>query len=133
MIRTTKFSPRIVPYLNTNSSNQIDRLQDMTTSVTFNRTKIEEIGRDGIVDWRTGNPAITVTLKQLEYGSMQFWQDLRNTGSSDTKIEFNEKAGITHSMNDVPEFFREEPSEPTGLKYTFSKDDLKSFWDKLKE
>jgi len=50
-----------------------------------------------------------------------------------TEIEFNEKAGITNSTNVVPEFFRQEPSEPTGLKYTFSKEDLKSFWDKLKE
>ena len=49
------------------------------------------------------------------------------------EIEFNEKAGITNSTNDVPEFFREEPSEPIGLKYTFSKEDLKSFWDKLRE
>jgi aldehyde:ferredoxin oxidoreductase len=49
------------------------------------------------------------------------------------EIEFNEKAGISHSMNDVPEFFRREPSEPTGLKYTFSKEDLKSFWNKLRE
>ena len=62
----------------------------MTTSITFNRTKIEEIGREGVVDWRSGNPAITVTLKQLEYGSLQLWQDLRNTGSTDTKIEFKE-------------------------------------------
>jgi len=50
-----------------------------------------------------------------------------------TEIKFNEKAGISHSTNDVPEFFRREPSEPTGLKYTFSKEDLKSFWDKLRE
>ncbi len=49
------------------------------------------------------------------------------------EIEFNEKAGIAQNTNDVPEFFREEPSEPTGLKYTFSKEDLKSFWDKLSE
>jgi len=49
------------------------------------------------------------------------------------EIEFNEKAGITQSSNDVPRFFREEPSEPTDLKYTFNKEDLKSFWDKLRE
>ncbi|MFX1374319.1 MAG: aldehyde ferredoxin oxidoreductase C-terminal domain-containing protein [Promethearchaeota archaeon] len=47
------------------------------------------------------------------------------------ELEFNEKAGITQEMNDVPEFFREEPSEPTGLKYTFDKADLKAFWYKL--
>jgi aldehyde:ferredoxin oxidoreductase len=50
-----------------------------------------------------------------------------------TEIKFNEKAGIAQNTNDVPEFFREEPSEPTGLKYTFSKENLESFWDKLSE
>jgi len=48
-----------------------------------------------------------------------------------TELEFNEKAGITAEMNDTPTFFREEPSEPTELKYTFDKDDLKSFWKRL--
>lgn len=48
-----------------------------------------------------------------------------------TELEFNEKAGITAEMNDIPKFFREEPSEPTGLKYTFDKEDLKTFWNRL--
>ncbi len=48
-----------------------------------------------------------------------------------TELEFNEKAGITLDMNDIPKFFREEPSEPTGLKYTFEKADLLNFWKKL--
>ena len=90
MIHTTKYKPRVYPYLNTNAANQIDRLQDMTASITMNRTKIEEIGRSGLIDWRVGNPSVTLTLRQLEYGTMQFWQDLRNTGSADVKINFNE-------------------------------------------
>jgi len=48
-----------------------------------------------------------------------------------TELEFNEKAGITQEMNDIPEFFRAESSEPTGLKYSFDKDDLKAFWGRL--
>ncbi len=50
-----------------------------------------------------------------------------------TELAFNEKAGITQEMNDVPEFFRNEPSEPLGLKYTFEKVELKNFWKKLDE
>ncbi|GAI80473.1 unnamed protein product [marine sediment metagenome] len=50
-----------------------------------------------------------------------------------TEIEFNEKAGITQDMNDVPKFFRDEPSIPSNIKYSFPKEDLKSFWDKLRE
>ena len=87
---------------------QIDRLQDMTASATLNRTKIEEIGRDGLVDWRKGNPSVTLTLRQLEYGTMEFWQNLANTSSSDTKIEFKEFetprvdiAGYTTDENDT--------------------------------
>ncbi len=48
-----------------------------------------------------------------------------------TELEFNRKAGITHDMNDVPRFFREEPSDPVDLKYTFELDDLKTFWNRL--
>ncbi len=48
-----------------------------------------------------------------------------------TELDFNEKAGITFDLNDLPEFFREEPCEPTGLKNTFDKDELKNFWNRL--
>jgi len=48
-----------------------------------------------------------------------------------TELEFNEKAGITQEMNDIPEFFRTVSSVPTGLKYSFDKDDLKAFWARL--
>lgn len=47
------------------------------------------------------------------------------------ELEFNEKAGITQEMNDVPKFFREEPSIPTGLKYSFDNEDLSNFWKRL--
>lgn len=49
-----------------------------------------------------------------------------------SEIEFNEKAGINQEMNDLPKFFREEPSEPTGLVYTFNKEETSKFWSKLK-
>jgi len=48
-----------------------------------------------------------------------------------TELAFNEKAGITKVNNDVPEFLKLEPSEPSGLKFTFSKEDLQGFWKKL--
>ncbi len=48
-----------------------------------------------------------------------------------TELAFNERAGITQEMNDVPEFFREEASEPIDLKFTFNLDELKSFWNRL--
>jgi len=48
-----------------------------------------------------------------------------------TELVFNEKAGITKEYNDVPEFLKLEPSEPSGLKFTFKKEELQDFWKKL--
>ncbi|MFX1419649.1 MAG: aldehyde ferredoxin oxidoreductase C-terminal domain-containing protein [Promethearchaeota archaeon] len=49
------------------------------------------------------------------------------------ELEFNENAGITQKMNDLPAFFREEPSEPISLKYTFEKTKLENFWKRLND
>jgi len=69
------------------------------------------------------------------YGTDLKRQDVINLGKHilRTEVEFNEKAGITQEKNDVPEFFKEEPSSPTNLKFEFSKEILKSFWSKLYE
>jgi aldehyde:ferredoxin oxidoreductase len=48
-----------------------------------------------------------------------------------SEVNFNEKAGITSEMNDLPKFFREEPSDPLALKVTIPKDDFKNFWKQL--
>ncbi|MFW9969421.1 MAG: aldehyde ferredoxin oxidoreductase C-terminal domain-containing protein [Candidatus Odinarchaeota archaeon] len=47
------------------------------------------------------------------------------------ELKFNESAGITQEMNDIPKFFRIEPSIPLVLKFSFDKDDLKTFWSRL--
>jgi len=46
-------------------------------------------------------------------------------------IALRQKAGLTQEMNDVPEFFKNEASPPTNLKFEFSKEVLKSFWKKI--
>jgi aldehyde:ferredoxin oxidoreductase len=48
-----------------------------------------------------------------------------------TEIEFNRKAGITQEMNDVPDFFKREESNPHPLKFTFDKSELLNFWKRL--
>ncbi len=62
-------------------------------------------------------------------------EDVINLGKKiiRTELDFNKKAGITQDMNDVPEFFKIEPSPPTNLKFEFSKDVLKNFWSKLED
>ncbi|MFW9828090.1 MAG: aldehyde ferredoxin oxidoreductase C-terminal domain-containing protein [Candidatus Thorarchaeota archaeon] len=47
------------------------------------------------------------------------------------ELSFNERAAISQYQNDVPEFFRAEPSEPTKLRYTFEKSELSNFWKRL--
>ena len=47
------------------------------------------------------------------------------------ELEFNKKAGVGNESNEIPSFFRDEASIPTDLKYTFSSDELKSFWKRL--
>jgi len=90
LVHASDFKPRSYPYKGITDPVQIDRLQDMSASATLNRTKIEEIGRDGLVDWRTGNPNVTLTLRQLEYGNLEFFQNLANTTASDGKIDFKD-------------------------------------------
>ncbi|NVM46523.1 MAG: aldehyde ferredoxin oxidoreductase [Candidatus Lokiarchaeota archaeon] len=60
-------------------------------------------------------------------------EDLINIGKHILKIElsFNEKAGVTKDMDDVPDFLKQEPSEPSGLKFTFTKEEIRNFWKKL--
>ena len=60
-------------------------------------------------------------------------EDVINIGKQMLKneLEFNELAGLTQEMNDIPEFFREESSEPVELKFTFDKEDLLKFWNRL--
>ena len=50
-----------------------------------------------------------------------------------TELAFNERVGITQEMNNVPDFFREEASDPVELKFTFKVEELKSFWKRLEK
>lgn len=90
MIHTSLFKPKIFPFKGTQAPTEIDRLQDMTVAITLNRTKIEEIARKDVVDWRVTNPSVTITLRQLEYGSIELYAQLANKSTSSTKIDSTE-------------------------------------------
>ena len=59
--------------------------------------------------------------------------DVINIGENilKTELEFNKEAGINSDMNTIPEFFRNEPSNPVELTYIIEKEDLKDFWKRL--
>ncbi len=86
MIPATNFKPRYYPIFADLDSLEIDRAQEITATTTLNRSKIQEIGRLGIVDWRKTTPNVTVNVKQLEYGTLEFWRALANKGSSVTQV-----------------------------------------------
>ncbi len=91
MIHSSEYDPRVYTFEGvTVAPGQIDRVQEMTASITLNRTKIEEVGRDGLVDWKRDIPGINLTIRQLEYGTMQFWRKLANVEASDLDIFWTE-------------------------------------------
>ncbi len=66
------------------------------------------------------------------YGTSLKREDIINLGKKIIKmeLEFNKKAGITKEADELPEFLRNEPSSPTNLTVTFSKDAFRDFWNK---
>ncbi len=92
MIPATDFKPRYYPIFADLNSLEIDRAQEITSTTTLNRTKIQEIGRSGLVDWRKTTPTVTVNIRQLEYGSLEFWRALANKGPSVSQINWTDFA-----------------------------------------
>lgn len=90
MIHSSFYEPRVYPYGGTAASAEIDRLQELSGSVSLNREKINEIGRDGTVDWRKGIPEVSLTLRQLEYGSIEFWRKLTNVANTVRTVTLND-------------------------------------------
>jgi len=90
MIHTSYWRPRVYPFNGDVAPAQIDRLQDLTASSTLNREKIREIGRDGIVAWQKKIPTTRVTLRQYEYGDLEFYRKLGNVANSRTYVDLND-------------------------------------------
>lgn len=94
LIHTSNTKPRIVPYNPLYQGGQIDRVQSFDGTLTLNRTKVKEVGREDIVSWKKRVPSLSATLKQYEYGTVDFYQFLANTStlgdSGQTSISLND-------------------------------------------
>ncbi len=90
MIHSSNYKPVVIPIYMDSGPAEIDRVQELTKTTTLNKTKIEEVGRDGIVDWKKSIPTINVPLRQLEYGNLDFYRQISNKGSTVNTIEFND-------------------------------------------
>lgn len=90
MIHSSNFKPRVIPVLADIAGTEIDRVQDLSSTTTLNRTKIQEVGRDGLVDWRVSIPSVSVSMRQLEYGSIEFFRQIANKGTTVSQVNFSD-------------------------------------------
>lgn len=95
MIHAKAVKPRIFPWLSDRAPEQINRAQDLNGDLTLNREKEYEIGRDGVLGYKKNTPAFKYTMKQFEYGSMEFWYSMANledpaSGGLDNSVDLND-------------------------------------------
>ncbi len=90
LVHTSNYKPKVIPVNGDNTMGNIDRVQDMSFSVATNREKVMEVGRDDAVGYRKNIPTINGTIRQLEYGSMEFWNKLCNKANSNTSVNLND-------------------------------------------
>jgi hypothetical protein len=83
------FKPKIFPIKGDVAPAEIDRAQSLDPRITMNREKIEELGRDGIVDYLKQTPTVGATLAQREYGSLEFFRKLANVSDATTSLTLN--------------------------------------------
>lgn len=92
MIHSSQYKPRVFPLFSDVGDTEIDRVQELTSTATLNRSKIQEVGRVGLVDWRKTTPNISVNVRQLEYGQMEFFRQIANKGTTVSQISWTDFA-----------------------------------------
>jgi len=90
VIHASYYQPRVYPYNGDITPVQVDRLQELSSAATLNRTKIEEVGRVGTVGFSKGIPSITLTARQLEYGTLEFWRKLSNVSDATNTVNLTD-------------------------------------------
>lgn len=105
MIHSSLVKPKIYPINGNSTAAQLDRIQDITEDITLNRTKRKEVGRDGKVDHKKGTPSARYTLRQFEYGNIDIYKRLSNSGDSDNSILLND---FKNSISDTAVFLTDD-------------------------
>lgn len=90
MIHSSQYQPKLSPVYVDSPDIDLDRVQDLTSTLTMNRAKVDEIGRVGIVGWRQLTPSVTVSMKQLEYGNILSYVNLANLGPQATQVSLTD-------------------------------------------
>lgn len=92
MVHSSKYLMKIMPVFADDVEVELDRVQDFNSTLTINRTKVNEVSRSGIVGWRKTAPNLTATMKQLEYGSLEAYRKMANLGPAVTQVNFSDFA-----------------------------------------
>ena len=113
----------------------IEHKLDLSFELQVYTTVMDTVGCCYFIGPSYENMSILAKVINAMYDLQLTKDDVINIGVSvlKTEIEFNKKAGITQEDNDVPEFFKTELSQPLNLKFSFTKDDLRNFWDRLEK
>jgi aldehyde:ferredoxin oxidoreductase len=106
---------------------------DLSTELQIFTAVMDSIGCCYFIgpSWR--NMEYVANLLNAMHGWNMSAEDVMNWGKEiiNMEIEFNKKAGLAEDTNDLPEFFRTEPLEPTGSKFDINKEELASVWKNL--
>lgn len=105
MIHSSYARPRIYPINGNSSSAQLDRIQDISEDITLNRSKRNEVGRDGKVDNKKGTPSARYGLRQYEYGNINIYKNLGNLADSATSVDLND---FKTSISDTAVFLTDD-------------------------
>jgi len=90
MIRYVADVVRLIPVLGSGTWTQVDRVQSVDKTGTINKIKVEELGRDGVVEYVDQPPSVTYRLSQHEFGSLAIFRTLGNVADSDTEVTLND-------------------------------------------
>lgn len=77
------------------------------------------------------HPELAARLLNARYGWSWSFRDVRNMGLECLRAEreFNEKAGVTDSACDVPEFMRREPLPPFTAVFDVDREEMRHIWE----
>jgi hypothetical protein len=90
LIHSSSYKPKVIPVNGLGSWSEIDRVQSIDKTGTLNRIKVEEVGRDGVVDYIKQTPSVGYRMTQLEYGSLEFFNRICNKADANTSLTLSD-------------------------------------------
>ena len=90
MINFSSFKPTIISTFGLGGRSEIDRVQSIDKTGTINKTEVDEVGREDVVDYISQTPSVSYKLTQMEYGSIDIFNLLANKADSNTELTLND-------------------------------------------